>query len=115
MEGPTFSVLRILNNLAGNTHFSSKTPVQAGSIVYDTEDRPKRFFPEWYSCTISEQKTSGEENGQENSEDIVFDMATKILDLGITLSSEVQEELELSRYFFVLLYSSQIFSFKYSK
>lgn len=35
----------------------------------------------------------------ENSEDVVFDMATKILDLGITLSTEVQEELELSRYY----------------
>jgi hypothetical protein len=98
LEGPTFSVLRILSNLAGHKHFSSKTPIQSGSIVYNTEDRPKRFFPEWYSCTLSEQKSSSEESGGESSEDIVFDMATKILDLGITLSTEVQEELELSRY-----------------
>jgi hypothetical protein len=98
LEGPTFSVLRILNNLAGHSHFASKSPIQSGSIVYDTEDRPKRFFPEWYSCTLSEQKPNGDEVSMENSEDVVFDMATKILDLGITLSSEVQEELELSRY-----------------
>lgn len=65
--------------------------------MYDTEDRPKRFFPEWYSCVISEQKLQGEEVNSENSEDIVFDMATKMLDLGVKLSTEVQEELELSR------------------
>ena len=98
LEGPTFSVLRILNNLAGHAHFASKSPIQFGFIVYDTEDRLKRFFPEWYSCTLSEQKPNGDEVSMENSEDVVFDMATKILDLGITLSSEVQEELELSRY-----------------
>jgi len=75
--------------------------MQSGSIVFNTEDRPRRFFPEWYSCVLHEQKTpGGEELTAENSEDMVYDMANKLLELGLKLQSEtqVQEELELNRY-----------------
>lgn len=100
LEGPCYSVLRICNNLAGHAHFTSKPAIQFGSIVYNTEDRPKRFFPGWYSCVLSEQKLPGEDITAENSEDIVFDMACRILELGVKLSTEVKEddELEMSRY-----------------
>jgi hypothetical protein len=100
IEGPCNSVLRILNNLLCHEQFNGDQPLQSGSIVFNTEDRPKRFFPEWYSCVLHEQKTpGGEELTPENSEDMVFDMASKLLELGLKLRSEtqVQEELELSR------------------
>lgn len=64
--------------------------------MYDTEDRPKRIYPEWFSCILSEQKAV-EEVTKENSEDIVFDMATKILELGNKLRNEAQDELDLER------------------
>ncbi len=97
LEGPSHSILRIFNNLAGHPQYLGETAIQSGAIVYDLEDIPKRYFPEWYSCVIQEQKLPGEELTQDNSEDLVFDMATKLLDLGNKLRSEPQEELELSR------------------
>ncbi len=97
LEGPSHSILRIFNNLAGHSQYLGETAIQSGAIVYDLEDIPKRYFPEWYSCVIQEQKLPGEELTQDNSEDLVFDMATKLLDLGNKLRSEPQEELELSR------------------
>lgn len=98
LEGPCYTVLKILNNLTQSEQFLGDNPVQRGSIVYNLEDRPTRYFPEWYSTVIQEQKSPGEETlTAENSEDIVFDMATRLLDLGLKLKSEPQEELELSR------------------
>lgn len=98
LEGPSHSILRIFNNLAGHHQYVGENPIQFGAIVYDLEDIPKRYFPEWYSCVIQEQKLPGEDLTAENSEDLVFDMATKLLDLGNKLRTEPQEELELSRY-----------------
>lgn len=97
LEGPSHSLLRILNALACHDQFLGEFPLQSGSIVYDIEDRPKRYFPEWYSCVLQEQKIPGEELTAENSEDLVFDMATRLLDLGKKLRTEPQDELELSR------------------
>jgi hypothetical protein len=96
LEGPCYSVLRILNNLSLSEQFQGDNPLQLGSIVYNLEDRPNRFFPEWYSCVIQEQKFAGEVTA-ENSEDIVFEMACRLLELGSKLKNEPQEELELSR------------------
>lgn len=97
LEGPSYSILRIFNNLAGHPQYLGDNPMQSGAIVYDLEDIPKRYFPEWYSCVIQEQKLPGEEITAENSEDLVFDMATKLLDLGNKLRTEPHDELELSR------------------
>lgn len=96
LEGPCYSVLRILSNLAGHGHFLGSSPIQSGAIVFDTEDRPKRFFPEWYSCVLQEQR-SLEELTEENSLDIVYEMATKLLDVGNKLKEQPQEELEISK------------------
>jgi hypothetical protein len=96
LEGPCYSVLRILHNLSVSEQFGSgggDNSIQKGSIVYNLEDRPNRFFPEWYSCVINEQKSPSDDT----SEETVFDMACRLLDLGSKLKTEPQEELELSR------------------
>ncbi len=72
--------------------------MQSGAIVFDTEDRPKRFFPEWYSSIIQEQKAAEDELTSENNVDVVFEMATKLLDVGTKLRQERQQvELEISK------------------
>jgi hypothetical protein len=95
LEGPSISVLRILNNLASHRHFLES--VQSGNIVYCVEDRPKRFFPEWYSCNLQERKSPGEDIKEDNCTLIAFDMANRLLDVGSGLQEEVQEELDLAR------------------
>lgn len=88
-----------MNNLASHPQFLGDNPIQVGSIVYNLEDRPNSVFPNWFSCVLQEQKSSGEDTlTAENSEEVVFDMACRLLDLGLKLKSEQQEELELSRY-----------------
>lgn len=68
------------------------------------EDRPKRFFPEWYSCTIQERKSQGEDVTEENCTSIAFDLANRLLDVGNVLTKgEGQEDLELTRYCFYKL------------
>lgn len=96
LEGPSFSILRILNNLAGHEDFL--TGLQFGRIVYTVEDRPQRFFPEWYSCTIQERKSPEQDITDENCKDIVFEMAEQLLGVGTGLSAESQEALDLSKY-----------------
>lgn len=97
LEGPSFSVLKILHNLANHEHFI-RDGVQSGSIVFNVENRPKRYFPEWYSCTIQERKSAADDVTEENCKDIVYEMATKLLGVGDGLQNEVQEELDISRY-----------------
>lgn len=75
-----------------------ETPtIQSGNIVYNIEDRPKRFFPEWYSCTIQERKSQTDEITDENCKDIVSELAHRLLEIGSSLRNEAQEELDLSR------------------
>lgn len=49
LEGPSDSVVRILANLSGYPLFSDTNVQQSGRIVYSVEDRPQRYFPEWFS------------------------------------------------------------------
>ena len=92
MEGPCLSLLRVLHNLASDKHFL-EPDYQSGSIVYNIEDRPKRFFPEWYSSTIQEKKTQlGEEITDENCTNVVFDMANRLLTVGNSLQKVVKQE-----------------------
>lgn len=102
MEGPSQAVLNILTKLAIHNHFQSTNsgsdPIQRGRIVYYVEDRPKRFFSEWYSCDIQERKTAIEDVTADTCKDVVHDMATKLLELGGKLSRDANhEEPELSR------------------
>lgn len=88
LEGPSFTILRILSQLSAEAC--------EGSIVFSVEDRPKRDFPEWYSCTFPEKKSS-DEFTEESCKDVVFDIATKLLKIGESLRSQQSDELELSR------------------
>ena len=96
LEGPSISILRMLNNLAGHRHFLESS-IQSGNIVYCVEDRPKRFFPEWYSGTIQEKKSSVEDIREENCTLVAFELATRLLDIGDILQSENFEELDFAR------------------
>lgn len=99
LEGPSFSVLRILGQLAGHRDFTDSTnTIQSGTVVYSIEDRPKRFFPEWYSCVIQEAKSSSEEVTEESCKDIVFEVATRLLQIGDRLQSQQDQVIELSSY-----------------
>ena len=75
----------MLYNLAGHKHFL-EPDYQSGSIIYNIEDRPKRFFPEWYTATIQEKKSQGEDITEENCTNIVYDMANRLLSIGTGLS-----------------------------
>eukprot|EP00600_Ochromonadales_sp_CCMP1393_P007324 CAMPEP_0174955146 /NCGR_PEP_ID=MMETSP0004_2-20121128/822_1 /TAXON_ID=420556 /ORGANISM="Ochromonas sp., Strain CCMP1393" /LENGTH=226 /DNA_ID=CAMNT_0016203047 /DNA_START=37 /DNA_END=717 /DNA_ORIENTATION=+ len=98
LEGPSLSILRILSNLAGHPHFLSKNPIQSGTIAYCVEDRPKQFFTEWYSCTIQERKSQGDEINEENCTAVASDMANRLLAVGSGLQAEAQEQPDLGRY-----------------
>ena len=69
------------------------------SIVFDVEDRPKRFFNEWYSSVINQDKKAQVESvTDDNCKNIAFDLATGLLEIGTGLQSELQTgELELTR------------------
>jgi len=97
LEGPCYSVLHILDQLAEHPHFSD-AGLQMGRIIYCVEDRPQRLYPEWYSCTIQERKSPIEDVNSENSIDIVHDLANGLLAVGKGLQNEAQEEVELNRY-----------------
>jgi hypothetical protein len=95
LEGPCDSILRILTKLADSDHFN-RDHIQNGRIVYDVEDRSKRYFPEWYSCIINERAYTGDDVTEENCIDIVHDLAVKLLDVGTALQTESQGEVELN-------------------
>lgn len=88
-------MLRILQNIALHEDFSNGH--QFGSIAYCVEDRPKRFFPEWFSSTIQERKSANDDITEENCKDIAVELANDILGIGSSLSSEAQEELDLAK------------------
>jgi hypothetical protein len=74
----------VLYNLADHKHFL-EPDYQSGSIIYNIEDRPKRFFPEWHTATIQEKKSQGEDITEENCTNIVYDMANRLLSIGTGL------------------------------
>jgi hypothetical protein len=90
-------VLRILNNLAGHAHFLSEAPIQSGTIAYCVEDRPKQYFSEWYSCTIQERKSQGEDVTDDNCVGLASDMATRLREVGVGLQGS-QEQLDITKY-----------------
>lgn len=92
IEGPSFSVLRILSALASHEHFGKTNTVQSGNVVYCVEDRPRRYFPEWYSCNVQEKKVQVEEITDENCKDIVFDLSTRLLKTGSDLNTGSLED-----------------------
>ena len=97
LEGPSFSVLSILNELASHPDFGNS--VQTGTVVYSLEDSPKHNFPEWYSCEIKERKSSADDLNEESCKDVVSDIANKLLKIGEELKGRQNDsqDIELSR------------------
>jgi hypothetical protein len=105
IEGPSHAVLRILKVIADHEHFQgNKTSgdggivaIQQGRVVYSVESRPKRYFPEWYSCVLPEKKGNSEELNGETGKDVVSDLAQSLLDMGTSLQS-TSGAVEMSNY-----------------
>lgn len=95
LEGPSYSILRILSSLSRHEHFNSENPVQSGRIVYNVEDRPRRYFHSWHSTIISEKKVSMDELNSESSKDIIHDMVINIIDNITKYVNECDENGEL--------------------
>jgi len=94
IEGPSYAVLRILKHIADHPQFNGRddgagenASLQQGRIVYSVEDRPSRYFQEWYSCALAEKKGGNEELNGETGKDVVHDMAMLLLEMGKRLQS----------------------------
>ena len=96
LEGPCFSILRILSNLSHSDHFIGGH-IQSGSICYCVEDCPQRYFPEWYSVVVQEKNSLVEDVTEENCKDVVHDMAMSLLEIGKGLQLESSEDINLSK------------------
>lgn len=106
LEGPCYSILSVLKSLSEHEHFSPQlsedgsiaSSLQQGRVVFNVEDRPERFYPEWYSCVIQERRSSVEEISAENANDIVLEMADGMIAVGKGLRNDTTGELDFSRY-----------------
>jgi hypothetical protein len=98
LEGPSDAITRILASISEHEHFKSDQLIQAGRIVYITEDRPERCYPEWFSCKLEERRTQNENVTPETCNDIVHEMAMGLTRLGHIIGTESQEEVEYSKY-----------------
>ena len=96
LEGPCFSVLHVLKCLAEHPHFKEHG-AQSGRIISNIEDRPERFYPEWYSATIQERRSTVEEVTADSCKDISFDLSQALQEVGRDLQSEAQGEVELDK------------------
>lgn len=97
LEGPSHAVLRALKRLADHEHFRARSSggeaaVQQGRVVYTVEARPRRFFPEWYSCVLPEKKASSEELNGDSGKDVVHDLAQGLLGMGTRLAAAAAEK-----------------------
>ena len=95
LEGPCLSVMHILSCLADSNHFAEHG-IQSGRIVSVMEDRPERYYPEWYSCTIQERRSNVEEVTSETSKDVSFELSRSLQDIGKGLQ-KAQGEVELDK------------------
>ncbi len=96
LEGPSYALLRIVKELADHPHYtgengtdntSTSGSIQQARIAYNVEDRPRRFYPEWYSCVLAEKKGGNEELNGDTGKDVVHDMATQLLEMGSRLQA----------------------------
>lgn len=88
--------MHILSRLAESNHFAEHG-IQSGRIICSMEDRPERYYPEWYSCTIQERRSNVEEVTSESSKDVSFDLSKSLEDIGKGLQ-HAQGEVELDKY-----------------
>ena len=93
LEGPSYALLRIAKLLADHPQYSGENgstdltqgALQQGRVVYNVEDRPMRYFTEWYSCVLAEKKGGTEELNGDTGKDVVHDLATSLLEMGTRL------------------------------
>lgn len=97
IEGPSYSVLRILQRLGDHEHFG-ESGVQSGRIVYVVEDRPQRSFSEWYSCIIAEKRSQTDDFTPESSKDVVNELAGGLLEIGRGIQRLPNSDVEISQY-----------------
>ena len=101
IEGPSYAILRIVSKLAEHEQFvesSQSTIRQSGRIVYCVEDRPSRFFPEWYSCVMPEKKGAlAEDLNAESCKDTVSELSSSLSEMGQRLTGE-KGPVEMSTY-----------------
>jgi hypothetical protein len=97
LEGPSFALLRILEGLAQNEQFLDPF-VQSGRIAYIVEDRPQRYWPEWFSCTVQEKKSPIDDITAETCNDIIHDLAQGLFEIGNGLQSTSHELFDISQY-----------------
>ena len=97
LEGPSDAIIRVLSALSEHEHFREPN-TQSGRIVYCVEDRPERYFPEWFSCILEERRSNAEDVTPESCNAIVHDMAKGLLNVGHIIGTESQEEVELGKY-----------------
>ncbi len=95
LEGPSDAIIRVLCRLSEHEHFQDPF-IQSGRIVYCVEDRPQRFFPEWFSCAIQERRSQTDDLTSDTCKDIVHDLASGLLHVGKELT-ESQREMELNK------------------
>jgi len=92
-----FWQLRILSNRQESEHFV-EPGIESGRVIYSVEERPKRYFNEWYSCVMQEIKSQVDDVSAETSRDVVHDLATNLLEIGKLQSEAVGGgEVELSK------------------
>ena len=96
LEGPSDSIGRILRNLSQHEEFTKG--VQTERIIYCVEDRPERIFPEWFSCTLQERKSSVEYVEAATANDTIFDLTVGIFEVGKILQTTPHEHVQMSKY-----------------
>ena len=72
--------------------------IQSGRIAYVVEDRPQRYWPEWFSCTVQEKKSPVEDISAETCNDIIYELAQGLFEIGEGLQSTSHENFEISKY-----------------
>ena len=97
LEGPSYALLRILECLSQNEQFLDSA-VQSGRIAYVVEDRPQRYWPEWFSCTVQEKKSPIDDITAETCNDIIHDLAQGLFEIGSGLQSTSHEQFDISQY-----------------
>ena len=96
LEGPCHAVLNILKNLSEHSHFA-KGGLQTGRVVYNIEDRPRRCYPEWFSCVIQERRSQVEDVSPETCSEVVHEMASGLFDIGKGLVANQSREVKFSQ------------------
>jgi hypothetical protein len=93
LEGSSAAILRILQKVANENDFSSG--VHSGRICYCVEDRPARYYTEYFSTTLPERKSSAEALTGDTGKDAAHEMASTLLEFGKHIQQKLQEEDEI--------------------